>query len=123
MPAGTSLIYTSIVQGVFYFTTGIWPLISMRTFQMVTGPKTDNWLVNTVGVLVMAIGGVLIIAGVRKDVAPEIFILAAGSAAGLAAIDIVYVTKKRIRPVYLLDAFLEIIFVIIWIYIYSILWR
>ncbi len=124
MFAETSLIiYTSIVQGFFYFITGIWPIISMRTFQRVTGPKTDNWLVNTVGVLVMVIGAVLILAGIRENVTPEIFVLASGSAAGLAAIDIIYVTRKRISSVYLLDAFVELILVIIWMYTYSILWR
>lgn len=117
------IIYTAIAQGVFYFITGIWPLVSMRTFEMVTGPKIDNWLVNTVGVLVMVIGAVFILAGIRKNVTLEVLCLASGSAAGLAAIDIVYVIRKRISTVYLLDAFVEIILVAVWIYIYSFLWR
>jgi hypothetical protein len=33
-------------QDPFYFGSGVWPLLSMRTF--VTGPKTDKWLVKTV---------------------------------------------------------------------------
>jgi hypothetical protein len=32
--------------------TGLWPLVSIGTFQQVTGPKTDLWLVKTVGVLI-----------------------------------------------------------------------
>jgi hypothetical protein len=71
----------------------------------------------------MVIGAVLILAGIRENVTPEIFVLASGSAAGLAAIDIIYVTRKRISSVYLLDAFVELILVIIWMYTYSILWR
>ena len=31
----------ALVQGIFYFLTGIWPLLSMETFLKVTGPKTD----------------------------------------------------------------------------------
>jgi hypothetical protein len=41
-------------QGVYYLLTGVWPLPSIGSFQRVTGPKTDLWLVRTVGVLVAA---------------------------------------------------------------------
>lgn len=112
------LMYLCFAQGIYYFITGIWPLISMRTFEMVTGDKTDHWLVNTVGVLILSIGIVLILAGIRKDITLEIFILAAGSAAGLTAIDVIYVAKKRIAPIYLLDALAEIIVIICWISMY-----
>jgi hypothetical protein len=38
-----------IGQGAFYLSSGVWPLISMRTFERITGPKTDKWLVKTGG--------------------------------------------------------------------------
>src|SRR3712207_8811708 len=47
-------------------------LFRSRSFQAVTGPKTDLWLVKTVGVLVIAIGSVLCSAGLRRQAAPEI---------------------------------------------------
>src|SRR4051794_28324453 len=59
------------VQGVYYFVTGVWPLVSIETFQMVTGRKTDHlvtgreadhWLVMTVGVLIAAISLALLVA-------------------------------------------------------------
>ena len=96
------------LQGVYYLSTGVWSLVDIASFQKVTGPKTDLWLVKTVGVLVSAIGGALMIAGARRQRGPEIPLLAIGSAAGLAAIDVVYVAKKRISPVYLLDAVAEV---------------
>ena len=37
------------VQGLFYVVTGLWPLVSLSTFEFVTGPKTDDWLVHMVG--------------------------------------------------------------------------
>ncbi len=95
-------------QGIFYLITGIWPLLSMGTFQAVTGPKADRWLVKTVGVLISVIGGVLLLSGVRKDESSEIALLATASAAGLTAIDAVYVARKRISPIYLLDAVAEV---------------
>jgi hypothetical protein len=40
----------SLGQGVFYLATGLWPLLNIRTFERVTGPKTDKWFVKTAGV-------------------------------------------------------------------------
>lgn len=101
-------------QGIYYLVTGLWPLFSMRTFEAVTGPKADKWLVKTVGVLVGIVGAVLMLAARRRHLAPEPVLLAAGSAAGLAAIDTVYATRGRISKVYLLDAAVEIAIVAAW---------
>ena len=104
----------SITQGIFYLGTGLWPFISASSFQKVTGPKVDFWLVKTVGVLVSVIGGVLISAGLRRKQNIEVPMLAVGSASGLAGIDIAYVARKRISPVYLVDALAETILVVLW---------
>jgi len=101
-------------QAVFYILTGIWPLISINTFQKVTGPKTDLWLVKTAGVLITAIGLALGIAGLRRQQPPETALLGVASAAGLTAIDVVYVRRGRISRVYLLDAAAEVGIVIAW---------
>jgi hypothetical protein len=103
-----------LAQGGYYVATGIWPLVSMRTFELVTGPKTDKWLVKTVGVLVTAIGSTLTLAAAQKNISPEARLLAIGSAASLTAIDIVYVAKRRIAPVYLLDAAAELALIGSW---------
>jgi hypothetical protein len=97
-----------LFQGVFYLATGVWPLVSMRSFEQVTGPKTDKWLVKTAGVVITAVGGALAMAGACRRVSPETEFLAVASAAGLTAIDIVYVAKRRIAPIYLLDAVAEL---------------
>jgi len=96
-------------QGLYYVITGLWSLVSIGTFQRVTGPKTDTWLVKTVGALVIAIGGALTCSAFKRRIPMEAAMLASGSAAGLTAIDTVYVTKGRISPVYLLDAAAETI--------------
>ncbi len=67
-PTRSPLTALALLQGVFYVLTGIWPLLSIRTFERVTGPKVDRWLVKTVGVLVTVIGGVLLLAGSRRRV-------------------------------------------------------
>jgi hypothetical protein len=96
-------------QGIYYVATGIWSLVSIDTFQSVTGPKTDTWLVKTVGALVLAIGCVLTFSAFKRRIPVETAMLAAGTAAGLAAIDTAYVSKGRIAPVYLLDAAAEVV--------------
>lgn len=101
-------------QGAFYLGTGVWPLLHDRSFQKVTGPKTDVWLVKTVGSLVAVIGGVVLAAGLRRRVPPELRAIAAGSAAALAAIDVIYVSRGRISPIYLTDAVAEVGLVAAW---------
>lgn len=95
-------------QGAYYLITGVWPLLNMNSFERITGAKTDKWLVKTVGVLVAAIGGCLMVAARGHTVSREAQLLAAASAAGLSLIDVTYVAKSRIAPVYLLDAISEL---------------
>jgi len=93
----------TIAQGAYFAATGVWPLVHVRSFEAVTGPKADKWLVRTVGVLVTVIGGVLVAAGARGKITGEV----AGSAVGLGLIDTVYATRGRISRIYLADAALE----------------
>jgi hypothetical protein len=113
------LLKLALIQGIFYLATGIWPLVDIASFQMVTGPKTDLWLVKTVGVLVAVIGAVLLAASRRRRVTSEIVMLATGSALGLAAIDLIYASSGRISPVYLADAAAEIGLAVAW----AVIWR
>jgi hypothetical protein len=116
MKIKTSELYrlTALGQAGFYVATGVWSLVGIKSFQKVTGPKTDLWLVKTVGSLVIVIGSVLGMAGARRTESQEIAVLGAGSAVALAAIDVVYVTRKRISPIYLLDAVAEVGLVAMW---------
>jgi len=95
------------IQGVYYVLTGVWPLARMPTFEAVTGPKTDDWLVRMVGLLAAVIGGVLLLAIRAGRVTREVLLLAAGTAASFA-IDIVYASGGRISPIYLADAVVEL---------------
>jgi hypothetical protein len=96
-------------QGAFYAATGVWPLLHLRSFEAVTGPKRERWLVRTVGVLVATIGAALALGAGRGRIGPELRLLAGASAAGLAAIDGWYAgPRRRISPVYLADAAVEL---------------
>jgi hypothetical protein len=108
------LRWAALIQSVYYLLTGFWALVHISSFMWVTGPKTDLWLVKTVGVLVVVIGGALLLARIREHYTLEIVVLAMGSALGLTLIDIYYVLDGRISPVYLLDAVMELILVGMW---------
>ena len=110
--------YVLLGQGLYYFITGLWSLLSMRTFEKVTGPKTDHWLVKTIGLMLVVIGLALITGGVRKTITPEMAILGVGTAGALLGIDVFYVSIKKIPRIYLLDAVAELILIVGWIAIY-----
>ncbi|HSL44215.1 MAG TPA: hypothetical protein VK897_12335 [Anaerolineales bacterium] len=105
----------SLVQGIYFFISGIWPILSMSTFLKVTGPKTDLWLVKTVGLILAVIGIVLIYAQWNAKVDTSIMILAIGSALSLVIVEFVYVAKRVISPIYLGDAAIELILIAWWI--------
>ncbi len=109
--------WAALGQGVFYLVTGLWPLVSVNSFQKVTGPKIDLWLVKTVGVLITVIGAVLAVAGLRRRISPETKLLGIGSAVGFTGIDTVYVSKGRISPIYMADAVAELCLILLWSYV------
>lgn len=95
------------VHGAFYFVSGLWPIVSLRTFERVTGPKVDGWLVKTTGGLIAAVGGALLVGARERPTAAE-RTLAITSALALATADVVYAgLRKRISRVYLFDASLQ----------------
>jgi hypothetical protein len=96
-------------QSGYYVVSGIWPILHLGSFEAVTGPKIDDWLVHMVGLLAAAIGLVLGAATVRNRVrSPEAVLLAVTSAAAFAAIDLWYGLTGRISRVYLADAAMQI---------------
>jgi hypothetical protein len=113
-PSPRALVVLAALQGVFYVATGVWGLVDLASFQAVTGPKTDLWLVRTVAVLVLVVGSVLLVAAARLRVTFELILLAVGCALGLAAIDAVHVAAGTIGWVYLLDAVAEIGLALLW---------
>ncbi|MEX2358938.1 MAG: hypothetical protein WEE51_11465 [Pirellulaceae bacterium] len=114
----------ALVQGIYYGPTGLWAIVHIESFKLVTGEKTDNlpsgldvdhWLVYTVAILIVSIAVGLLVGGARKSVGPELIAMAIVAAVGLMAIDVIYVTRGVIRPIYLLDAVFQGALVLAWI--------
>ncbi len=107
-PTNRLLRTAVLIQGAYYFASGLWSLLDIESFERVTGPKVDKWLVKTVGALVTTVGGALMVAGLRRELSPEARVLSQGSAIGLTVVDVYYVAKRRIAPIYLADAAAEV---------------
>src|SRR5688572_5718846 len=90
----------ALLQGVFYVSTGVWPLVHLPSFLAVTGPKHDLWLVQTFGALLTAVGCVLVAWGLRRqndETAPQIALVVA---IVLAWADIYYFIQGALSAVY-----------------------
>jgi hypothetical protein len=101
------------LQGALYVITGIWPLVHYPSFEAVTGPKVDVWLVHTVGLMLAVIGAVLLVGLWRRPLDRLIVALAIGIALALASIEIFYFFAGRISAIYLADAVIEIGFALL----------
>ena len=101
-----------VAQGIYYILTGLWPLASMQTFELVTGPKTDDWLVQTVGLLLAVIGMTLLAHARRARPAADTRLLAGGTALAIGGIDVWVVLTGQAPSIYLADAAVELVFLI-----------
>jgi len=101
-------------QGMYYLVTGIWPSISPATFQAVTGPKVEMWLVQLFGFLICVPACLLLWAVWRGRLAGGTVGAAVGTAAVLMVGDVVYVARGHIGPVYLIDALAELFLLAGW---------
>ena len=103
----------SLAQGVFNLLGGLWPLVSMASFEAVYGPKVDKWLVRTVGGLLVT-AGVAQLAARSDDELRIARVLGLGVAGTLGAIDAVYVPRGRISAMYLQDLACEAFWMVAW---------
>jgi hypothetical protein len=107
--------YPPLAQGLYYLAIGLWPLVSIRSYQEVTGARADVWVAQAVAVLLLAIGSTLCLAAYRRQGSPEVLLLAFGSALGLTAVDI-HLVWRGYSALYLLDAALQLGLVAFWVY-------
>jgi hypothetical protein len=93
---------------------GLWPLLHLRSFEAVFGPKVDRWLVKTVSGLLVVNGLTQLLSGRSRDGLLQARRVGTGTASVLAAIDLMYVPARRISPMYLADAAVEIGWIVLW---------
>jgi hypothetical protein len=104
-----------IVAGVhagYLIGTGLWPIVHRQSFERVTGPKRDFWLVRTVGGLAALSGLTLGLAALRGRRSLEAQTLAGGSALVFGAADLY--AGARVSRVYFGDLVAQLLFTPVW---------
>lgn len=113
-PDDCALQTTALIQGAYYLAAGLWPLVHLRSFERVLGPKEDDWLVKTVGALAAVMGTTLIVGARERGGRAATAALGLGGAVAFGAVDVWYALRGRISRVYLLDAVAEAAFAAAW---------
>ncbi len=104
-----------ITHAVYIFITALWPIVDVESFMAVTGPKTDVWLVKTVGALLIPVAlTMMVYCTMNTDVRP-LALLAGGIALSFIVIDVSYALPDIIPDIYLADAAVEFVFFVGWL--------
>jgi len=105
----------ALMHGGYLLAAGLWPLVDLRSFKKVTGPKLEGWLTKGVGACLANVGAALGAAGARGKVARELRILGMSTALSFAAMDLWYAgARRRISRVYLLNGLAQLGFAGLW---------
>jgi hypothetical protein len=109
----------ALIQGAFFAATGLWPIAHYRSFEWITGPKVDDWLVRTTGGVLAAVGATLLASALRRPARRRgrstLRTLGMSTTATLALADLVYVARGRVSRVYLIDAAAEALLFALWL--------
>jgi hypothetical protein len=94
-----------LAQAAYYVATGMWPLVHLRSFEALTGPKPDRFVAESTGLLFVASGVALATAARRRHpgLAAQVLAVAVPAASTIATLR----HRPRLRPVYLLDAAIQ----------------
>jgi len=93
------------IHSAYLVASGVWPILHRRSFEAVTSPKNEFWLVRTVGGLAAVCGAVLGASVVRGRPSGEIQLLAAAQALVFVTADM-FAARTQSR-VYLGDVVLQ----------------
>ncbi len=115
MPQNLEPRRIALLQGIFNVLGGVWPLVSLRSFEWVYGKKRDIFLQKTVAGLLFSIGCVQLAAADSSDELPSTRRLGIATAATLLAIDLTYIPRGEMRWTYWQDALCEIGWIAAWL--------
>lgn len=109
-----STLTVAKLHGLFNTVGGLWPLLHMRSFEAVLGPKTDRWLVYTVAGLMLTIGSTQLLSSADQASVRHARRVGVGCALSLGAVDVIYARRRRISRMYLVDALAEAAWIAAW---------
>lgn len=91
------------VHAVFYFVSGLWPIVSMNTFTRVVGDQGSTELTQTIGLMMVATSIGLYLALKRRELTTPIIAVAMVNALFLAGFDFYYLTSGNFTVIHLAD--------------------
>jgi hypothetical protein len=106
---------TLFIQSIYYILTGLWPIIHIKSFMSITGPKMEQWLVKTVGWLILVIAITLFSAFYMLQFTLSVMVLGMASTIIFIGIDVYYYQKGIISKIYLMDAGIESLLLLGWL--------
>ncbi len=112
----TSTIHSVLAKlhGTYCVVGGLWPLLHMASFEAVTGPKEDDWLVRSVAGILFVVGAVLLREGFRGRVSTGVRTMAGGVAAVLGIVAVVSSLAGFISWLYFIDGLFHLAFSVAW---------
>lgn len=102
-------------QGLFYVVTGLWPIVHLESFLAVTGPKTDLWLVQTLGALLVGVGGVMLLSTTEERLGLTCKRLGVAVSGVLAGAEVSFFLRGHTATTHLVHAAIEALFVVAWL--------
>jgi len=102
------------VQATYYLLIGLGPLLAASGLRAVVGSADDLGLLRGFGVVVAVVGAALLYAARRRELNPETARLGVAVALVLAAADVAFVLNGSAPPLYLIDAGVQVAFVLWW---------
>ena len=93
----------------------LWPLVSMKSFERVTGNKRDEWLVRTVALLMLSVVATLETMRSEAQGGAAMRVLGSTSATALGGVALLGAIVGRISKVYLVDALADLALAAAWL--------
>lgn len=106
---------TALVQGGSYVGFGLWSLLARQHYRRAHRIRRDDWVLNAHGAWLCAVGWTLAVAAVTGEAGrPDIRLLGAGSALGLALNDAALL--RRLPRIYRVDLAYELGLLSAWLF-------
>lgn len=113
---GPAIIRLAVAHGLYNIGGGLWPLLHMPSFELVTGVKRDEWLVRTVAGIVLFIGLLLLHdALIRRRIDRTLKLVAGGIAGVLGIAALAGSITGIIAWVYFIDGAIHCAFMVGWL--------
>lgn len=100
-----------LIHGIYYAIAGIWPLLHLKSFLLVTGSKRDLWLVKQVGLLAFA-AAIVMFVGYNSSIDNVLYVHVIAFPITFLIVDVYYSLKGIISNVYLVDAMIQLALII-----------